>query len=41
MAVTDVTDLIALGVTAAATLGLAVLVFTAGIKNWKRLRSAS
>jgi len=41
MDVTSVTDLITLGVAAAATLGLAILVFTAGIKNWKRLRSAS
>jgi len=41
MDVTGVTDLITLGVTAAGVLGLAVLLFTAGIKNWKRLRGAS
>jgi len=41
MDVTSITDLIVLAVAAAGTLGLAVLGFVAGIKNWKRLRSAS
>jgi coat protein B len=41
MDITAVTDAIALGVIAAATLGAVVLAFTAGIKNWKRLRAAS
>lgn len=29
------------GVTAAATLGLAVLVFAVGLKMWKRIRGAA
>lgn len=41
MDVTTITDLIVLAVAAAGTLGLAVLGLVAGIKNWKRLRSAS
>lgn len=41
MDVTAVTDLITTAAGAAAVLGAAVLLFTAGIKAWKRLRGAA
>jgi len=41
MDISSIETVIGLGVAAAATLGLAVLAFTAGLKMWKRLRGAS
>lgn len=41
MDMTTVEAVIVLGVAAAATLGLANLVFTAGLKMWKRIRGAA
>lgn len=41
MDVTGVVTIIETGVTAAATLGLAVLLYVAGVKMWKRIRGAA